>query len=187
MLGLQKDKKMARLMRQRVSLANGPRSPDRRVASAVTLIEMLIVVAIISLLVSMVIAVGGRIDNSTKEKGVRDLFGLLETALQEYHDTTGVFPPGTALDPSENCELLYSELHSVPGSRTVLQQISGKLIANKYANLALPIPRPYPEIYDPWGTVLNYLYAPDVNTFPTLISAGPDKDFVRNADNISNW
>jgi hypothetical protein len=42
-----------------------------------------------------------------------------------------------------------------------------------------------PEVTDPWGTVLEYLYMPG-ETFPKLISAGPDKDLTTVGDNITN-
>jgi hypothetical protein len=41
-----------------------------------------------------------------------------------------------------------------------------------------------PEIYDPWGTPLDYRYEAGEN-FPELISAGPDRKFG-NADDITN-
>ena len=43
---------------------------------------------------------------------------------------------------------------------------------------------PLPEIYDSWGTVLDYRYVAG-NTFPVIISAGPDEQFGT-ADDISS-
>ena len=149
---------------------------------AVTLIEMLVVIAIISILVSMLITVGGRIDNSTKEQGVHQLFEQLEVALQEYHDVMNRFPDANDINPAVNSETLYDELHGVPGSRKVLAEISSNMIANNFVS-----PRVSPEIYDPWGTVLDYTYNSSVDTFPKLFSAGPNKTFDNGLDDIRNW
>lgn len=149
-----------------------------------TLVEMLIVVAIIALLASMVISVASRIDNQTKEKGLDSLFALLDGALEEYKDFQGVFPPQPVKDftaAAVHSEHLYQELYSVPASRKVLDKISDSLIQHKVDTGAVP---PVPEIYDPWGTVLDYTYVAGDN-FPELVSAGPDKIFGT-ADDITN-
>ncbi|MHC4646657.1 MAG: type II secretion system protein [Planctomycetota bacterium] len=153
--------------------------------TAVTLVEMLIVVAIISLLVGMVISIGTSIENTARQKGVRNLFAMLETALNEYReyrpDGTD-FPTAQPGDPNINSEILYAALSSIPDCRKVLNEMNALLIDNRFAN---PDPAADgPEIYDPWGTVLYYLYG-DGQTFPTLISAGPDRNFLTQ-DDITN-
>ena len=67
----------------------------------------------------------------------------------------------------------------MPGSREVLEQVSDKVIQNKSG------PTGVPEIYDPWGTVLDYRYNAG-ESFPKLISAGPDKDMAATGDNVTN-
>ena len=99
--------------------------------SGTTLIEILIVVAVIMLLAGMVLGVAAHIDNQSKEKAVKATFALLESALQEYYDFRGVFPVAADANPNVNCEILYFELNSIPGSREVLEQISNKIIHNK--------------------------------------------------------
>jgi prepilin-type N-terminal cleavage/methylation domain-containing protein len=149
-----------------------------------SLVEMLIVVAIIALLASMVISVASRIDTQTKEKGLDSLFALLDGALEEYKDFQGVFPPQPVKDftaAAIHSEHLYQELYSVPASRKVLDKISDSLIQHKVDTGAIP---PVPEIYDPWGTVLDYRYVAGDN-FPELVSAGPDKIFGT-ADDITS-
>lgn len=149
-----------------------------------SLVEMLIVVAIIALLASMVISVASRIDNQTKEKGLDSLFALLDGALEEYKDFQGVFPPQPVKDftaAAVHSEHLYQELYSVPASRKVLDKVSDSLIKHKVDTGAVP---PVPEIYDPWGTVLDYRYVAGDN-FPELVSAGPDKIFGT-ADDITS-
>jgi len=159
--------------------------------TAVTLVEMLVVLAIISILAGMVITIGTSIEDSTREKGVRDLFAMLEIALQEYREYRGDFPSVADLpDDLEGergfrSEWLYAALRSEPASRKVLQEMSGTLIDNRFVN---PYPAyEGPEIYDPWGTVLDYRYSSSSGQhFPTLESAGPDRNFDTPEDNITN-
>lgn len=146
---------------------------------------MVIVVAIIAMLATMVISVVSRIDNQAKEKGLANIFALLEGALQEYHEYTGSFPiqpekhPEVLRDASAHSEYLYKELYSIPSSRKVLQNISDSLLKNKFGAADTT-----PEIYDPWDTALDYRYESGDN-FPELISAGPDKIFDT-ADDMSS-
>jgi prepilin-type N-terminal cleavage/methylation domain-containing protein len=148
----------------------------------VTLVEILVVVAIIALLASMVIGIASRIDNQSKERCLESTFALLESALQEYHDYTGKFPE----QPEKNftnvlvhSEYLYKELHLIPESRKILEKITNSLLKNEFGAAETPL-----EIYDPWGMALDYKYVPGDN-FPELVSAGPDKIFGT-ADDINN-
>lgn len=159
-----------------------------------TLIEILVVVAALIILAAIVAGVSTGVDNQSKERGVKATFVVLEAALQEYFDFSGVYPVAMDIDPRVNCEILYAALNSLPASRKVLEGISDKLIANKFNPLAVPAVQ---EIYDPWGTVINYQYNAG-DAFVKLTSAGPDKkhgridpaapivDRADAADNITN-
>jgi len=148
----------------------------------VTLVEILVVVAIIALLASIVIGIAARIDNQSKESGLESTFALLESALQEYREYTGKFPE----QPEKNftnapvhSEYLYKELHLIPESREILVKITDSLLKNEYGTAETPA-----EIYDPWGMALDYRYFAGEN-FPELVSAGPDKIFGT-SDDIPN-
>lgn len=148
----------------------------------VTLVEILVVVAIIALLASMVIGISARINNQSKEKCLECTFAMLECALQEYREYTGKFPE----QPEKNftnvpihSEYLYKELHLIPESRKILEKIADSLLKNECGTAQTP-----PEIYDPWGIVLDYRYVPGDN-FPEMVSAGPDKIFGT-ADDIND-
>ncbi len=147
-----------------------------------TLIEMVIVLGIIALLVSMIITLVSRFDNQAKEKGLECTLVLLESALQEYYEFTDSFPQQSEDNYSNaaaHSEYLYQELLSIPQSRTMLDKIKDSLIENKHGASDTP-----PEIYDPWGTTLDYIYNPGDN-FPLLVSAGKDKTFGTNDDILS--
>jgi len=146
----------------------------RRYNAGFTLVEMLIVVAIIALLATMVVGLAARIDNQSKERGLKSTFTLLDGALQEYYDYWKAFPDPNKAPYLTHSAALYGQLYSTPTSRKILEEISSKLIRDNP-----------PQIYDPWGTLLDYRYTPGDN-FPMLVSAGPDKSFVNTADNISS-
>jgi type II secretory pathway pseudopilin PulG len=145
----------------------------RNTYDGITLIEMLTVVAIIALLATIIIAAVARIDNQAKEKGLQEIFALLDGALQEFHDYTGNFPNQTEKNSANavtHIEDLYAQLYSIPNSRAVLQKLNNTFLKSKAGAADKP------EIYDPWGTVLDYRYSPGDN-FPEIISAGKDKRF----------
>lgn len=152
-----------------------------------SLVEILIVVGVIALLATMVISVASHIDTQAKEKSVQSLFVLLDSALQEYREFMGQFPEQTEMNYANaaiHSEYLYNELQSMPGAQKILQKIDGSLMKNQYSPPGVPLAQTSPEIYDPWGTSLEYRYVTG-NNFPTLISAGPDKTFGT-ADDMSN-
>ena len=146
----------------------------------VTLVEMLVVVAIIALLATMVIGIATRIDNQSKERGLKNTFGLLEGALEEYYEYWGYFPEQPEKDftnAAAHSEILYGALNSIPSSRQILDKISDSLIRNEYGDPNTP------EIYDPWKInskefrrAIDYIYVSG-NTFPVITSAGPDRNF----------
>lgn len=147
-----------------------------------TLVEMLVVIVVIAILATMVISLASRIDNQSKERAVKTVLAQLDAALQEYREFTNTFPA----QPEKNfanapahSELLYKELDAIPGSKSVLTKIHDSLIENKYSTVDTP-----PELYDSWGTALDYTYLPGDN-YPSLISAGADKIFGT-ADDLSN-
>ncbi len=150
-----------------------------------TLIEIIIVLAVIALLATMVIGIASHIDTQSKEKAIEATFALLEGALDEYKDVNDNFPVQIEVDSNNapaHSELLYEALDFVPASRNIMKKISDKLIQNKYNPVADP---PVYEIYDPWGTALDYIYDTSRDTYPLLISAGKDKTFG-NGDDIRN-
>lgn len=150
----------------------------RRYTYGFTLVEMLIVVAVVALLTGMVIGIAARIDSQSKEKGLKSTFALLEGALQEYYEYWKVFPDPNQPPYLTHSAALYGQLHSTPSSRKILDKISDSLIRSNPGAVDMP------QIHDPWGTALDYRYIPG-NNFPELVSAGPDRIFGT-ADDMSN-
>jgi prepilin-type N-terminal cleavage/methylation domain-containing protein len=146
----------------------------RRYNAGFTLVEMLIVVAVIAILATMVVGLAGRIDTQSKERALKSTFTLLDSALQEYYEYWNAFPDPNMNPPyPTHSAALYGQLYSTPTSRKILGKINPKLIRDNP-----------PQIYDLWGMPLDYIYVPSDN-FPLLVSAGPDRN-LGTGDDISS-
>jgi len=158
--------------------------------SGVTLVEMLVVLGIIMVLSGIVITVTVRVDNQSKENSLRSAFALVGSALREYYEVKGQFPPQPEMDSASTSALAHMEsmvleLRLVPAARQVLDKLDPALVRSEGGTADLR------SLCDPWGTVLDYVYVAG-NNFPELVSAGPDKQFGLNRsdplaqDNISS-
>jgi len=156
----------------------------------VTLVEMLIVVAIIALLATMVIGIAARIDNQSKERALKNTFALLESALDQFHDYEYNYPHtnysglkfpldcngisdadlinalGATAIPANGysrSDVWYFFLTRVPESRKTLDKIDESL---KQSTNIIFNGKEYPllRILDPWGTPLQYRYYYDYNS-----------------------
>ena len=154
---------------------------NSRQNSGVTLIEMLVVLGIIVVLAGVVVTVTLRVDTQAKENALRNAFALVGSALREYYDTKGQFPPQAERDSAKaltHIEAMYQELRLVPAAQQVLDRLSPGVVKNEGGAADLR------SIRDPWGTVMDYIYLPN-DTFPEVISAGPDRQFGT-GDDLSN-
>ena len=149
---------------------------DCRYNNGFTLVEMVIVVAVIGLLAAMVLGVGGALHKQAQRQGAKHVLLQVEGAIDAYYEFKGFYPVRVGGNAGRNCEFLYAELNSVPGSRKILGLINDALIRDEFNGTAGRF-----EIYDPWGTVLNYQYVAGTS-YPLLISAGPDEKFWTDDD-----
>lgn len=144
---------------------------------AVTLIEMTIVVGIIAVLAAIVVTLTLHIDNQSKQRALDNAFEQLNASLREYYEVRDRFPEQIVRDSTlalDHIELMVKELRSVPDSRAVLDKLHPAMVKNTAGDPGIP------EIRDPWGTVLDYVYeyaGGKGDSFPEVISAGPDKKF----------
>lgn len=153
----------------------------------ITLVEMLVVLAIIILLATMVYKATSGLGNQSQARRQKKAFVLLESALDEYYEVKGRFPVSRPLSAynadsdwrRDNVELLYEELHGVPDARALLLKLAPKQLdrwqgAQNFVH----------QIYDVWGTVPSYEWT-EGSAYPILISAGPDKAFAT-PDDVTN-
>ena len=80
----------------------------RQPSGAFTLIELLTVIAIIGVLAGMLIVVLGSLQKQKFTSAAKAELGELETAIDSYHATYGVYPPSTSNNVLTN--QLYYEL-----------------------------------------------------------------------------
>ena len=157
--------------------------------TAVTLIEMLIVLAVIMLLATLALGIAGVLHRQSNERLTQWTFKLLDEALQQYYDYKGYFPPQPDDNPGDDTDEsviqghsndLYDALYDardnrVPACRKILMQVK----ENDRADIALQH-----RVYDAWGSVIDYRYKAGW-AFPELISPGPDKK-LGTADDMSS-
>jgi len=158
---------------------------DGKYKRGLTLMEMLVVLGVIATLAAMVIVATRRVETQSNESVVANAFSLLKGALREYYEYTDTFPaqPDRSPTPSSGTALahiqwMYRDLDSVPACSKILKAIDTVLAQRQDKQPTTS------GLYDPWGTPLNYIYAPG-DTFPELVSAGPDKKFGT-ADDMSS-
>ncbi|MBM4023868.1 MAG: hypothetical protein FJ280_00455 [Planctomycetes bacterium] len=146
---------------------------DPKHNGGVTLVEILVVLGVIMALAALVVTVTLRVESQAKENVVRNAFAVVGGALREYYEFKGQFPPQperNAANALAHMTLMVQELRSVPAARQILEKLDPALVQS---DGGLADAR---SLRDPWGTVMDYIYVAG-NTFPELISAGPDRQF----------
>jgi type II secretory pathway pseudopilin PulG len=116
---------------------------------------MLVVLGIIVVLSGIVVTLTLRVDTQSKENALRNAFALVGSALREYYDAKGQFPPQAERNPANalaHIESMYQELRLVPAARQVLDKLSPGVVKNEGGLADLR------SMSDPWGTVMDYVY-----------------------------
>ena len=148
----------------------------------VTLIEMLVVLGIIVVLAGIVVTATLRVQSESKESALRNTFAVIGGSLREYYEFKGQYP----LQPERNSanalahvETMVQELRAVPASRLVLDKVGTAFVKGEGTTANLE------SVRDPWGTPIDYIYVVPDDTYPELVSAGPDRVFGT-GDDIRN-
>ena len=129
--------------------------------SGFTLIEILVVVAIIGILISIILPVLSRVRDQAKATRTRSLMDVLTIACDLYYnDWGGIFPPAFAnpTSPSKNegIEMLYKGLTTREGrsTRDYARDVSNDDLGDSDGDGAR-------EFHDAWGNPLVYFDAPN--------------------------
>jgi prepilin-type N-terminal cleavage/methylation domain-containing protein len=149
----------------------------------VTLVEILVVLAIVTMLASVTTIVVRRLDMRAKEEALKNTLSLLDGALGEYHEATGEFPIQSVVATRPDQALAHNQqvmnvLQAEAASRDILNKIDASYRKNLYPTAkgsSTPLDA-VPEVYDPWGTAIDYVCLKG-DAFPLLRSAGPDGIF----------
>ncbi|MHC4721617.1 MAG: type II secretion system protein [Planctomycetota bacterium] len=146
-------------------------------------LEVLAAVAIVIILAMIVLGVGKRLKTQADERLAKSTIQILVTAIGQYHEFWNEFPAVTddpCDTPAEHSEELYSQLYSTPVSKSLCEQIDVTQIGDTSDPTNDKL-----EFLDPWGRPLDYRYSPG-DSFPVIVSDGPDSDPCTQADNISS-
>jgi prepilin-type N-terminal cleavage/methylation domain-containing protein len=99
------------------------RRPHPRRRSAFTLIELLIVIAVIALLAGMLLAANTTVNRSKIKSRARAELGLVQMAIENYNSKLGHYPPDNPGNPVFN--QLYFELLGVTNTGAGFQTLDG--------------------------------------------------------------
>ena len=159
--------------------------------NGLTLMELLIVIAIVAMMTSMIFMAtrGSWIDANKRQTA--GTIAIIEGALDEYRDYEGSFPNrylavdfnSTGLSyPAQlnRSASLYSLLTSIPDSKKALERIADNQIF-----MVTVAGKNYFVFIDAWKQVIDYRFMAGINTYPLIVSAGPDKIF-NTADDMTN-
>lgn len=126
----------------------------------------------------------------------------LQIDLTENGIQADILGTGIHQDSYASSEALFYFLNRNPKSAPIIDTLMDRMVTSKDANgavLTILIGGPVAgggrieelsRFVDTWGTPIRYEYDPNVDTFPILTSAGPDKIFkssvYNSPDDISN-
>jgi prepilin-type N-terminal cleavage/methylation domain-containing protein len=168
-----------------------------------TVVELLIVVAILALAAVALVGVSNYIQTQGEIALTEQSIQLLSTAVAEFHEITGHYPvdawadigdTGSRLvgasapdgDPNPD-ELLYLQLSLLPQTRKTISKLPGKLLAAPHDDITVTLggqQTPYlRSIVDPWGERLLYEKG---SGFPVIRSNGPDGESTTAADKLDD-
>lgn len=99
------------------------RQPVRSHASAFTLVEMLVVIAIIALLAALTMGGYTYAVRGSREKTTRGTFEAVRTALDNYQTEFGEYPEPASVD--KTIEFLPNKSYNVGGAACLYQALSG--------------------------------------------------------------
>jgi prepilin-type N-terminal cleavage/methylation domain-containing protein len=142
----------------------------------VTLVELIIVIAIIAIMAAAMYVVVKPAEDKGKIEQTKATIELLCAAIEQYHNFYNEFPDPNNSTPDypAGCEWLpgkretvYYKLSFCPEAVAILNQINPKMVKNTDNDK-------YLEYIDGWGNEFDYDYD---NNFPLIISAGPDGEF----------
>jgi prepilin-type N-terminal cleavage/methylation domain-containing protein len=103
-----------------------------RIVSAFTLIEMLVVIAIIAVIAGLVVGLAAVAGESGKLKRTESELKMFETLIDSYKSKTGVYPPDHPSNPGVN-SLLYElagATRDVPDSDPIYHTVFGNVQSN---------------------------------------------------------
>jgi prepilin-type N-terminal cleavage/methylation domain-containing protein len=165
-----------------------PHSP-RRISSGFTLIEMLVVLAIISILGSLIIAAVSKAKTTSQVAQTQTYLTLITSALNKYETDWSDYPPSDG-DPNgiKGSEALWKALRTEKKEGPYIEEKDIKLVdSDRNGEM---------EVADVWLQPILYWHHRDYdNTEPNkrnfrMLSGGPNRkieDGTSESDDVVNW
>jgi type II secretory pathway pseudopilin PulG len=157
---------------------------------AFTIVEMVVVLAILTILVALVTSVSGYIMRHAREQETANTQAIVLEAIQAYRDNhpSQTYPPDSDLGGGTSGNVLLRHLTgSLPTPGPGVSVPYGAVRAARDVLLKLPADAwdtASQEVRDGWGRAMQYHDDGALGGGPWLISAGADRDFGTDADNI---
>jgi prepilin-type N-terminal cleavage/methylation domain-containing protein len=151
-----------------------------RAAGGFTLVEVMVVIVILGILVSLTIGVGRYVSDETARRTTLSTQAIIMSAINAYYDVRKDYPAEANTSAGSTDALagvrirgLWDQLVSEPASAKVLQNLSSdaKKTAERW-------------FVDGYGKLMDYRKSLGLGGVPVLISAGRDRNFVTEPDNI---
>jgi len=165
---------------------------------AFTIVEMVVVLAVLMILVALVTSVSGYIMRHAREQETAQIQAVVLEAIQAYRDNhpDSAYPlaheDGQPEDEATSGQALANYLTGAwwEGQHDPLPKVKpyGAIRAATDVLLKLPKaawdPTVSQEVNDGWGRAMQYDDDGALGGGPLLISAGADRDFATDVDNI---
>lgn len=166
-----------------------------------TLVEVLIVVAILAVLVAALVGASIAINTQRDTALTKNCLDVLDATLAEFRAITGKYPVdawdddggkmravGSLIDGAtwgnvepNSDELLYLQLSLLPQTREMISKLPVRLVVAAHNDAKVQLAHdltedtPYLQsIVDAWGNALSYDDYDDPDRFPLIRSDGPD-------------
>jgi len=168
-------------MRIRIRV-QGMRKVRLRLIRSFTLIELMVVVAIIGLLAGILLAAAGGVRNQAARSQAKAEIAALEAALVRYQSDFGIFPHSTNANPTQSNQ--NPSTTYLAGSRILFTNLMGRatfsaapdpgLKAYLEPKVSMVITNGSPNYFiDPWGYAYGYNW--DTNSGSSLFGkSSPD-------------
>lgn len=163
-------------------LGRAGRSAGGPAGRGFTLIELMVVIAILAILTTLIVSVSSYVRTKAMQDETQANMKIIMSAIMAFQDqdAKGSFPVSLAAhggitEARLQSKNLFTLLNSVPQCRRILQNLPPK---------AIDLAGPY--FVDSFGGASLDYYYPGPAGRPTLVSAGKDGDYSTDADNLSS-
>ena len=137
----------------------------KRCRSGFTLIEILVVIAILAIISAGAVSVANNVVKKAKINKTKAAIANLVSALEEYYRETKSYPNN-----------LFADLTSHPKTSPIIDKLADDFKKSDDVN--------NPPFIDSWSKTMKYQNRGNGN-FPKITSAGPDKVFDTADDIVS--